>query len=129
MQRSMALRALHDIAVQIPAGTAGAQAGPAWAAAPAVPAEFTDLTELLAGLDDDEQMDAAPFPERRDMTGLRGRRSDDRTVLAGAAVYDEFEQRRSEYQSWVRAWADDSAASSPTPGPTPSWIQTVRRSS
>jgi hypothetical protein len=121
MERSEALRALHDIAVQIrhssakgPALSAQAQARSARTPSLTTSAVVTDAKQLLAGSGDDHHKDPGPVSERRDRTNIRWRRSEDRKAFAPAGMYDEFDQRHQEYQTWVRKWTDNGIASGQT---------------
>jgi hypothetical protein len=109
MERSEALRVLHDIAARIPSGSADerppAQARSARTSTATASATVTDAKQFLAGFVDQQERDSGRVSERRDRSGVRLRRSEDRKAFAAAGMNDEFDQQQV-YQNWVRNWTE-----------------------
>jgi hypothetical protein len=90
---------------------------------------MTDGKQVLAGFGDDHDKDPGPVSERRDRTGVRGRRSEDREAFAAAGMNEQFDQQRQEYQRWVQTWTDNGTTCGPSPVElAPSQILTGHRS-
>ena len=131
MERSLVLKALHDVAVQSAIGAAGVGGAAGVPVRSARIPRASTSADMAAGepvLDYSDQDHVSGFEvisERRDRIGIRGRRTEDRLAYARTEMLEEADQRRQKYELWLRRWTESTTIpGSQHDGSDPAQIET-----